>query len=534
MNTWLLYKDKEWNSYKTYLDSDSIRKDLNLDIIFKTAGRKLRYDTSPLPIGASDVDYNIFEVMKKVIFVPLETEEEITYRQDILNDFIRCPELLFNLYEVAQDASLEIMKYRDDMKQRSTRGRSNQGSGGILVSQLNFLKKLSEMLDRLDQVLTPMEGHMESKGMREFCRRFKKEYSPQVAVTLKQVMEDMEFMTSGGRMSLVAALGPGLKQTNIIIQNICKYDYQENRKTAKAAGGKFGALYRNLFVTNTKIMKEEPLIHDARHLESAVVATLLAYFEEFMRDKTEFFRQLYFQLAFYHGGVNLYQRLHSFGIGSCMPKVTDRKNMCFTGLVEMSMAIYTRKVPVSNSLNASDKWLVIVTGANQGGKSTYLRSMGLAQIFMQCGLFVTASSFESGIYRNVFTHFTRREDSTMNSGRLDEEMKRMDEIIRNLTEDSLLLLNESFATTTEKEGSIIAWDICRALYESSIRVLMVTHLLAFAQKSYHANLEHAVFLSAERTAAGERTFQMIETEPEMTSYGLDLYEELIEKKKTDS
>ncbi len=530
MNAWLLYQDREWNSYKTYLDSESIRKDLNLDIIFKTAGRKMRHDTSPLPIGGSDVDYNIFEVMKKVIFVPLETAEEIVYRQEILNDFIRCPELLFNLYELAQDASLEIIKYRDDMKQRSTRGRSNQGSGGILVSQLNFLRKLSEMMDRLDQVLTPMQGHIESRGMRAFCRRFQKEYTPQVAITLKQVMEDMEFMTSGGRMSLVASLGPGLKQTNIIIQNICKYDYQDSRKTAKAAGGKLGALYRNLFVTNTKIMKEEPLIHDARHLESAVVAALLGYFEEFIRDKTEFFRQLSFQLAFYHGGLNLYQRLRSFGIGTCMPVVTERCDIRFQGLVEMSMAIYTRKVPVSNSMDGTDKWLVVVTGANQGGKSTFLRSIGLAQLFFQCGLFVTAASYESGIYRNIFTHFTRREDSSMNSGRLDEEMKRMDEIIRNLTEDSMLLLNESFATTTEKEGSIIAWDICRALYESRIRVLMVTHLLAFAQKCYEADFAHAIFLSAERTATGDRTFQMLETEPEMTSYGLDLYERMIEQK----
>lgn len=531
MNVWLLYKDKEWSSYKTYLDSDSIREDLNLDIVFKYAGRKLRPDpTAPLPIGKSDVDYNILEVMKKVIFVPLETEEEIIYRQEILNDFIKCTQLLENLYEVAQEASVEIIKYRDDMKQRSTRGRSNYGSGGILVSQLSFLRKLVDFLDKVDKIIRTLGGRVESEGLKEFCRRFRKEYTPQVADTLKLVLDDMEFMTAGGRMTLVASVGPGLKQTNLILQNICKTDAPESKKIVKSSGGVLGAIYRNLFVTNTKIMKEEPLLHDARHLESAVVASLLGYFEEFMRNKTEFFRQLYFQLAFYYGGVNLHARLLQIGVATCMPHVTDRKNLCFTDLIEVSMAIFTKNVPVSNSLTAMDKWLMIVTGANQGGKSTYLRSIGLAQIFMQCGLFIAASSFESGIYQNIFTHFTRREDSTMNSGRLDEEMQRMDEIIRNLTKDSMILLNESFATTTEKEGSVIAWDICKALYESEIRVLTVTHLLAFAKKSYYSNLEHAIFLSAERTATGKRTFQMIETEPEMTSYGLDLYEKIIEGK----
>ena len=117
----------------------------------------------------------------------------------------------------------------------------------------------------------------------------------------------------------------------------------------------------------------------------------------------------------------------------------------------------------------------------------------------------------------------------MNSGRLDEELGRMDRIIDNLTQDSVLFLNESFATTTEKEGSIIAEDITRALYERGVRVMMVTHLLAFAQSCYAKQPEHAMFLSAERKEDGERTYRMIEQEPELTSYGLDLYDEVLRK-----
>ena len=97
--------------------------------------------------------------------------------------------------------------------------------------------------------------------------------------------------------------------------------------------------------------------------------------------------------------------------------------------------------------------------------------------------------------------------------------------------NSLFLLNESFASTTEKEGSIIAEDITMALYERGVRVMMVTHLLAFAQSCYAKNLEHAVFLSAEREADGRRTYHMIEQEPELTSYGLDLYDEVLSGKK---
>ena len=104
----------------------------------------------------------------------------------------------------------------------------------------------------------------------------------------------------------------------------------------------------------------------------------------------------------------------------------------------------------------------------------------------------------------------------------------MDRIVDLIGEESLVLLNESFATTTEKEGSLIAWDIVRALGEAGVKILMVTHLLSFAKRMYDERKD-AVFLSAERTAEGIRTFRMIPHPPEMTSFGLDLYEEIVEK-----
>jgi len=193
------------------------------------------------------------------------------------------------------------------------------------------------------------------------------------------------------------------------------------------------------------------------------------------------------------------------------------------------MAMAQRVVAVGDTCDVADMMLLIVTGANQGGKSTFLRSIGIAQVLMQCGLMVTAESFESGIFPSLFTHFTRREDSAMNSGRLDEELGRMNQIVENLGERSLVLLNESFATTTEKEGSVIAYDIIKALNEAGVKVLTVTHLLSFAQKMYDEKKEGegVEFFSAQRLENGKRTFKMIQHAPELTSFGLDLYEKIV-------
>ncbi len=198
------------------------------------------------------------------------------------------------------------------------------------------------------------------------------------------------------------------------------------------------------------------------------------------------------------------------------------------------MCLEQRVDAVGNTCDMKHKMLLIVTGANQGGKSTFLRSIGIAQVMMQSGLMVTAERFESAIFPDLFTHFTRREDSEMNSGRLDEELGRMNQIIEHLGEHPLLLLNESFATTTEKEGSVIAYDIIKALNEIGVKILTVTHLLSFARKMYQECQERPdsdiEFLSAERLQGGVRTFKMIQHAPELTSFGLDLYEEIVERK----
>ena len=111
----------------------------------------------------------------------------------------------------------------------------------------------------------------------------------------------------------------------------------------------------------------------------------------------------------------------------------------------------------------------------------------------------------------------------------------MNQIIENLGERPLILLNESFATTTEKEGSVIAYDIIKALGEVGVKILTVTHLLSFAQKMYKESKEdpksQIEFLSAERKTGGIRTFKMIQHAPELTSFGLDLYEEIVEHKE---
>ena len=185
-----------------------------------------------------------------------------------------------------------------------------------------------------------------------------------------------------------------------------------------------------------------------------------------------FFNMLRTELAFYIGCLNLHARLAQKGepISFPVPVASTERSHSFTGLYDVCLSLNLQKRIVGNAVKADDKDLVIITGANQGGKSTFLRSIGLSQLMMQSGMFVPAESFSSNVCDGLFTHYKREEDATMKSGKLDEELRRMSNIVDNMTPRSIVLFNESFAVTNEREGSEIATQITSALLEKRIKI----------------------------------------------------------------
>jgi len=152
-----------------------------------------------------------------------------------------------------------------------------------------------------------------------------------------------------------------------------------------------------------------------------------------------------------------------------------------------------------------------------------LRSLGLAQLMMQSGMFVGAESFRADVCAGVFTHYKREEDAAMEGGKLDEELARMSEIVDRIKPGAILLCNEPFASTNEREGSEIARHVVRAMLTKRVRVMFVTHMYDLAHTIHAQRLGTALFLRAVRKPDGRRTFKLLEGEPLPTSYGEDSY-----------
>lgn len=166
-----------------------------------------------------------------------------------------------------------------------------------------------------------------------------------------------------------------------------------------------------------------------------------------------------------------------------------------------------------------DHTVYILTGANRGGKTTVTQAVGLLFVLAQGGCFVPASSFEYKPADSIFTHFPADEDKTIDYGRLGEECVRFKELYSASTKDSLILLNESFSTTSFEEGYYIAKDSIKAILKKNSRTIFNTHMHNLA-----IDLDQGASSLVVKAEGGKRSFKISVAPPEGNSYARDIAE----------
>jgi len=495
----LLYKGDKPARNRQPLVNDLIQ-DLNLDHIFKAM--------------AQGDDY-IYRVASDVIMNSLTDIGTISYRQEILNDCMARANEAKRLYSLATDAVNETNRYKENTKPSYARVVS---ATTRLASSAKLLELTVSHLEILMKYASEVRNRFTSEGMVRFFKTIEEKITGNFLDRAEKLISELQCL-GDYRITLGAKLGLGLKGSGYVLRSLERKGFLMLRKLKKTFARK----------AVTIDLESMGIAKSAKDFQEAALIRVLRVVNSFSEKAVRFFEELRFETAFYTGCINLAGALEKLKAPFTMPNAYDagERKLCFKGLYDMSLALQEKRLPVPNDLATEDIWLYIVTGANQGGKSTYLRSIGLAQVMMQCGMFVAAESFGSNVSDAVLTHFIRGEDAAMNSGKLDLELKRMSEIMKHITGNSLLLMNESFATTTEREGARIAKGIILALYENRNKTIFVTHLFDFADEFHKRGEPHAYFLRAERRDQGERTFRIIPGKPLYTSYGEDLYNAII-------
>jgi DNA mismatch repair ATPase MutS len=212
------------------------------------------------------------------------------------------------------------------------------------------------------------------------------------------------------------------------------------------------------------------------------------------------------------------------------PETEGENSMLAEGFYNLKLAMNKENVGeiIPNDLSFDKKHTVyILTGANRGGKTTITQAVGQLFVLAQGGLFVPAKSFSYAPCDCIYTHFPADEDKTMDLGRLGEECIRFKEMFSQSTDRSLVLLNETFSTTSFEEGYYIAKDSVKALLTKSVRTIYNTHMHKLGEEAPELSREGSGAGAASlimRTEDGKRSFKVALAQPEGSSYAKDIAE----------
>ena len=494
MRPGLLWRDGDLDLTRLPAAWPSLVADLGLERLYEAMARD---------------DPFILEVARRVVPAGLEKPDEVRHRQAVLRDAIASSVAIRELYAIAGNA-VET--------ERSTWG------AGLRSPELAMRRSvgvLAGLLDNLRALRSIVEGDWPawtSNGLTAF------------AATVRAAVDDRFLATAGELLASLDArtvvatvrLGEGNRGVDYVLRRTP--DGGRRLRDRIAAQARTG-----LVVDVT--LRDQNALNALAELRAQALASTGAAVGDATAQVLGFFRSLRTELAFVVGCLNLHETLTGGGVATCFPVVAPGVGRAFEArdLSDPGLALGTTAAIVGNDVSADGCGLVVVTGANGGGKSTLLRAVGVAQVMLQAGMFVAARELRAGPRSNVLTHFTREEEAGLDAGRLEAELRRLSALIDDARPTSLVLLNESLSSTNERDGSVIAAEVVTALADAGATVWYVTHLHELARSIEAMERADTVFLRAERGAGGERSFRVVEAPPLETSFGRDVYERVVRR-----
>jgi hypothetical protein len=454
------------------------------------------------------------DVSARVLLTSVTDPGVIRYRQQILADCITHPDVIRQMYDIAVGAL------------RDKRGIwgffSSRNPSTILSGAVNQLDVLVARLRQLRRLADAHADSFRSAGLTALVSSLQRDLDDGYFETIARHLRQLRFRDG---VPISAQLDRDNSGINYVLRS-----GSTRRGWKERVGFEPRSVYS--FTLHPRDEAGAQALSDLTARGINLVANATARSADHV---TSYFTMLQAELAFYVGCLSLHDELSARDVPVSFPvpvpdaagqppadEIAAGPALSCADLRDTSLALHIDQV-VGNDVDAVGKPLVIITGASSGGKTTFLRSVGLAQLMLQAGMFVTARSFRSSVCAQVFTHFIREEDASMVSGRLDEELARMSGIADHLGPDCLVLFNESFAATNEREGSEIGRQVVRSLLQAGVRVCFVTHQFDFADSFRRERPDTTLFLRAPRQPDGRRTFRLEVAEPLPTSFGQDIY-----------
>ncbi len=503
--------------------------------------------------------------MKKVMTSITNDEEVIRYRCDIFDDFLRFPQL--------RDAMEELVRKLADLKDLERFQKDQEAP--VLWSLINRLREINDYVTCINMMKTTLESlDIQSQGMKELLSIVTdisresgfEELKADIDETMKKAAR-LRSITIG--VNLDSLLRP--KTAGIISLNDFEFydsglmkrfmtfaqnkdelnsDMNTESKTRfhpmTSGNLNLGVSEMRLNLSKQDVHFETSGLTGGDPLSSAIKKPVTDIMKRTVND-IKFTLKRYVNISgysltslmpeiiFYVRWAELVSKIMKTGMPMCKAQIlpSSLRELHFEGVYNLKLAINKVKGEeidiITNDIDFDDRYRIfILTGPNRGGKTIFTQAVGLAVLLSQWGIYVPAKSAAISPCDNIYTHFPADENDTVDLGRLGEESQRLSQIFDVATEKSMLLLNESLATTSVAEGLFIAKDVVKAMRYLGVRSIFNTHMHDLARRKDELNdsTEGSSVIESLVTGVneGKRSFKVAIIPPQGMSYAKDIAE----------
>jgi DNA mismatch repair protein MutS len=216
------------------------------------------------------------------------------------------------------------------------------------------------------------------------------------------------------------------------------------------------------------------------------------------------------EVQFYVSYLELVERLRAAGLPFCYPQISSSdKEIAVSDTFDVTLAhklVAAHREVVGNDfyLQAPEQ-MFVVSGPNNGGKTTFARTFGQLHYLASLGLLVPGSEARLFLPDRIFTHFEREEDIETLRGKFDDELVRVHEILEHATSSSVIVMNESFNSTSLSDALFVGAEVMRRILALGCLGVYVTFVDEIASLS-EATVSMVTQIAPENPA--ERTFKV--------------------------
>ena len=234
-------------------------------------------------------------------------------------------------------------------------------------------------------------------------------------------------------------------------------------------------------------------------------------------------QQLPSDLAALRGEIDFYRSIHALtvravtaGCACCFPTVTDTRRYTAKDAYDYTLLVKDAPIVPNNIDFDAGTDVCFLTGANGGGKTTYLRCTAANLLLALCGCPVFAASMTVYPFRYLCTHFPADETFT-GSGRLVEEAARVDDLLARCPQDSFVFLNETYSGTDDVKGAELTVECAARLRRLGAFGLYVTHFHEVASRGFPM-----LTTVIDERDSSHRTFRIVKQKGAGSSYAEDI------------